>query len=90
MQMNLGQTFCLHVCRFFFEFPSFPKFFRCLFYLILIFFFYHQAALDIAEGMKYLHRCGIIHGDLKPDNILVLFLFLFFFCKKNSNFLFLG
>ncbi|KIO26279.1 hypothetical protein M407DRAFT_74666, partial [Tulasnella calospora MUT 4182] len=26
---------------------------------------------EIAEGLAYLHQCGIIHGDLKGNNILV-------------------
>lgn len=27
--------------------------------------------LDIADGLSALHSCGIVHGDVKPDNILV-------------------
>ncbi|KAG7086062.1 hypothetical protein E1B28_003582 [Marasmius oreades] len=30
-----------------------------------------QLAGDIASGMRYLHQCGILHGNLKPSNILV-------------------
>ncbi|TFK52977.1 kinase-like protein [Heliocybe sulcata] len=26
---------------------------------------------EIAQGLKYLHSCGIIHGDLRGDNILI-------------------
>ncbi|MCJ1401236.1 hypothetical protein MMC11_004448 [Xylographa trunciseda] len=27
--------------------------------------------LDVAEGIKVLHQCGIIHGDIKAENILM-------------------
>jgi serine/threonine protein kinase len=28
-------------------------------------------ALDTGEGIKVLHRCGIIHGDVKSENVLI-------------------
>jgi serine/threonine protein kinase len=31
----------------------------------------HSLTQDIARGLQALHSCGITHGDLKPDNILV-------------------
>lgn len=27
--------------------------------------------VDIAFGMEYIHKCGIIHGTLKPESILI-------------------
>jgi serine/threonine protein kinase len=30
-----------------------------------------QVAIDIAEGMKYLHLLGLLHRDLKPGNVLL-------------------
>ena len=32
----------------------------------------HQLCLDVAEGLRHVHSCNIVHGDLKPDNILVM------------------
>ncbi|KAG4441060.1 hypothetical protein IFR05_003468 [Cadophora sp. M221] len=28
-------------------------------------------SLDIAYGLRVLHRCGIIHGDMKSENVLI-------------------
>ena len=32
----------------------------------------HHLCLDIAEGLRHVHSCNIVHGDIKPDNILVV------------------
>eukprot|EP00475_Leptophrys_vorax_P018339 TRINITY_DN2501_c0_g1_i5.p1 TRINITY_DN2501_c0_g1~~TRINITY_DN2501_c0_g1_i5.p1 ORF type:complete len:545 (-),score=162.34 TRINITY_DN2501_c0_g1_i5:220-1854(-) len=30
-----------------------------------------SVALEISRGLTFLHRLGLVHGDLKPDNILI-------------------
>ncbi|PNH02056.1 putative LRR receptor-like serine/threonine-protein kinase [Tetrabaena socialis] len=30
-----------------------------------------RLALDVAQGMAHVHSCRIVHGDLKPDNVLL-------------------
>ncbi|KIO15790.1 hypothetical protein M407DRAFT_44782, partial [Tulasnella calospora MUT 4182] len=30
-----------------------------------------RLVIEVAEGLAYLHQCGIIHGDLKGNNILI-------------------
>ncbi|KXZ50683.1 hypothetical protein GPECTOR_15g367 [Gonium pectorale] len=32
-----------------------------------------RLALDVAQGMRHMHSCRIVHGDLKPDNVLLAF-----------------
>ena len=31
----------------------------------------HAICLDVAEGISILHKCGVIHGDIKTENILM-------------------
>ncbi|KAJ6031533.1 ankyrin [Penicillium herquei] len=31
----------------------------------------HQLGLDIGRGLQMLHQCGIIHGDVKSENVLI-------------------
>jgi serine/threonine protein kinase len=30
-----------------------------------------ELCLDVAHGISILHECGVVHGDIKPDNILI-------------------
>jgi hypothetical protein len=41
---------------------------------------------DVAFGMKYLHHCGVVHGDLKPVGVLdILSVAPDYFSGKHSD-----
>ena len=27
--------------------------------------------MQCADGLQFLHACGLLHGDIKPDNIMI-------------------
>jgi serine/threonine protein kinase len=45
-----------------------------------------ELALDMTAGLEALHRCDVIHGDLKTDNLLVLTHPDRTYCAKLSDF----
>ena len=35
-----------------------------------------QCVAEVALALKYLHEHGVVHRDIKPDNVMVKFAFL--------------